>query len=47
MESRDSTLGACARAALDGMTPITLVCGNGIYTASCLPGEGRVLRAVP
>ena len=28
MESRDSTLGACARAALDGTTRITLLSGK-------------------
>ncbi len=44
-ESRDSTLGACARAALDAVTRITLSYESSQMLLSCLPARAGLGRA--
>lgn len=44
-KSRDSTLGACARAALDEVTWITLSCESSQMLLSCLPARAGLGRA--
>ena len=44
-ESRDSTLGACARAALDVVTRIILSYGSSQMLLPCLPARAGLGRA--